>query len=126
MTEKHDDGLETHTRALFDASVESLDSRTRSKLTQARHAALAEMRPAQRRWMQTWIPLTGVTAVAILAVWLGLGQSGAIKPSSEAGELPLDDFDIVAENANLELLEEVEFYAWIAAQPVSSHGEHSG
>jgi hypothetical protein len=111
--------FEERTRSLFKASVESLDGRTQSKLTQARHAALEELKPARSRaWGRGRAALAGVTAAAAMAAWIGHANLGA--PASETGELPLDDFDIVAEAPNLELLEDVEFYAWIAEQPGQS------
>jgi hypothetical protein len=111
--------FEERTRSLFKASVESLDGRTQSKLTQARHAALEELKPARSRaWGRGRAALAGVTAAAAMAAWIGYANLGA--PASETGELPLDDFDIVAEAPNLELLEDVEFYAWIAEQPGQS------
>jgi hypothetical protein len=111
--------FEERTRSLFKASVESLDGRTQSKLTQARHAALEELNPTRSRaWGRGWAALAGVTAATVMAVWIGYANLGS--PASETSELPLDDFDIVAEAPNLELLEDVEFYAWIAEQPGQS------
>lgn len=122
MNEKDTDdelAFEERTRALFAASVESLDGRTQSKLTQARHAAVEELNPARSRmWNRGRVALAGVTAAAVMAAWLGLTNLGS--PASDPSELPLDDFDIVAEAPNLELLEDVEFYAWIAEQPGQS------
>lgn len=111
--------FEERTRSLFKASVESLDGRTQSKLTQARYAALEELNPARSRaWRRGRAALAGVTAAAVLAAWIGFARLGS--PAPEAGELPLDDFDIVAEAPALELIEDVEFYAWIAEQPGQS------
>lgn len=111
--------FEERTRSLFKASVESLDGRTQSKLTQARHAALGELNPARSgAWRRGRTALAGVTAAAVMAVWIGFANLGS--PAPDTGELPLDDFDIVAEAPNLELLEDVEFYAWIAEQPGQS------
>jgi hypothetical protein len=122
MSDKHttdQQAFEERTRSLFKASVESLDGRTQSKLTQARHAALEELNPARSRaWGRGRAALAGVTAAAVMAAWIGYANLGS--PASDTGELPLDDFDIVAEAPNLELLEDVEFYAWIAEQPGQS------
>jgi hypothetical protein len=107
-----DEHFEARTRAAFDASVESLDGRTRSKLTQARHAALEELRNSSRqRWQRAGTALAGLSA-AVMAVWIAVGQFTPTTP----GELVLDDMDLVAEAPNLELLEEVEFYAWVARE----------
>jgi hypothetical protein len=115
--------FEARTQVLFEESVERLDGRTRSRLTQARHAALEELR-AQRKHplRRAWVPLGGVTIAAVLAVWVTVGQLG---PAPEDGaSLPLDDFDVVAAAPDLELLQDVEFYTWIAHEPV--RGENNG
>lgn len=106
------DPFESRTRAAFDASVDALDGRTRSKLTQARHAALDELRKSSTRsWQRAGTALAGLSA-AVLAVWIAVPQWTPANP----GELALDDMDLVAEAPNLELLEEVEFYAWVARE----------
>lgn len=63
--------LEQRTRELLDESAEALDGHIRSRLTQARQAALAEPQrssgPRSRTW---WIfaPVGGLVAAAVLAV----------------------------------------------------------
>jgi len=92
--------LEERSRALFHDSVETLDMRMLSRLTQARHAALGAAAAANRRpWffrMQIWTPAAGVTAAALLgaALWLGLpaGNHGV----TAADQPGLEDLDIVA------------------------------
>lgn len=116
MSNKHgsDDGhngeLERKARTLFDGSVERLDARTRSKLTHARNRAVDEAKhgAAQRRWI--WAPAGGFAAAALVAVVL---WPGAGKMPSEAGAVPLEDFDIVADGESLEMLQDVEFYVWL-------------
>jgi hypothetical protein len=53
-----------------------------------------------------------------MAVWIAVGQFTPPAP----GELALDDMDLVAEAPNLELLEEVEFYAWVARERADGVG----
>jgi hypothetical protein len=109
------DGFEESTRSSFEASVATLDARTRSRLTRARHVALAELNVRRSRsWARARMALAGVTAASVLAVSIGLIHWGSLPP--EAAEVALDDFDMAAENPGLELLEDVEFYAWIAEQ----------
>jgi hypothetical protein len=106
------EAFEARSKELFDESVERLDGRTRSKLTQARHAALEELRDGKTRWHGFRLPAAALATVAVAAVlvvtWTGLNQSAA-----PGGGLPLDDFDIVADSDNLEMLQDVEFYAWL-------------
>jgi hypothetical protein len=106
--------IEKRAKAVFDESVENLDGRTRSALTQARHAALAELevRKHSRAW-KIWGPLSGLTAAAlVVAVMFGPIWTTARAPQ-DGGAMPLEDFDIVADAENLELMENLDFYAWL-------------
>jgi negative regulator of sigma E activity len=117
--------VEERTRALFDESVEQLDGRTRSRLTQARYAAVEELRkqraqPWRKTLSQAWLPLSGAAAAAVLAVWMTVSPVGQDSLNNGiARDVPLDELDLVAGQANIELLEDVEFYAWIAQQSAS-------
>jgi len=70
--------FEVRSRELFQESVDAMDMRLRSRLTQARHAALDAAAAAQRRpWLfriGTWTPAAGMTAAALLGavLWFGL------------------------------------------------------
>jgi negative regulator of sigma E activity len=85
--------LERRSRALFDDSVDRVDMRVRSRLTQARHAALEASAAAQRRpWflrMGIWTPTAGVVAAAVLGLGLWLGSPPDTQPN-------LEDLDMVA------------------------------
>jgi len=115
VTDPPPDEFERRTRELFENSVERLDARTRSRLTQARNAALNEANKASTR--RSWLaaPLGGLAAAVFLAVFLMSGRDTAT-PAGEAGTLPLDDFDIVADADNFEIIQDVEFYSWLADQ----------
>ena len=119
------DELEERSKALFDESVERLDGRTRSRLTRARHAALDELRAGRPRWLGFRLPAAGLATAALAAVlvvtWTGLKQ-----PVAPGGGLPLDDFDIVADSDNLEMLQDVEFYAWLEEGTEAAPDPHSG
>jgi hypothetical protein len=110
---QHDDQrtpLENRAKDLFDESVGSLDGRTRSALTQARNAALAEAEG--RPGWKIWGPLTGVAAAAVfIAVVFGPIWT-SLQPANE-NAMPIEDFDILADADNLELLENLEFYSWL-------------
>jgi hypothetical protein len=114
------DKLEERSRALFHDSVDSLDMATRSRLTQARHAALAAAAPARRSWlfrMSRWTPVAGVTAAAVLgiALWVGSppGNHGMSMADNQAN---LEDLDMVtagdggAGDAMDMLQDDLEFY----------------
>jgi hypothetical protein len=115
--------LERRSRALFQDSVERIDMRTRSRLTQARHAALAAAAraPRPRIWFMRLPVLTsaaGVAAAAVLGIslWLGAPPShhGAMSADSVAS---FEDLDIVAASDNSQdnvemLQDDLEFYDW--------------
>jgi hypothetical protein len=114
--------FEARSKSAFDASVEHLDGRTRSKLTQARTAALAEFERARarRRWL-SYTPAAGLTAAVVLSVLVGFWPRD--ERMSEGG-LSFDDFDLVADTESFEMLKDVEFYAWLDEVP--EFGEHTG
>lgn len=116
------DALEARSRDLFRDSVAGIDMRTRSRLTQARHAALAAgARP--RPWLlrtPLWASASGVTAAAVLgaALWIAgpTGHNGTL-PSADS-QLKFEDLDIIAASDEssgdaLDMLQDdIDFYAW--------------
>lgn len=118
MDEQTQRAFETRSRALFERSVENLDMGTRSRLTQARYAALESTAPrarfTRRAW---WMPAAGVAAAAVLGVslWMGspLTRHGV---SSVDAQNTFEDLDIVAAaddgsgDAMDMLQDDVEFY----------------
>ena len=114
--------LEERSRALFAQSVERIDMRTRSRLTQARYAALEAARGAPRLGFPRLRLLTsavGVTAAAVLGVALWFG--GPFSPHAQHGAMSADnsfeDLEIVASSDgagdNVEMLQDdLDFYAW--------------
>jgi hypothetical protein len=99
MSERDDKTFETRSQALFQESVEGLDMRIRSRLTQARSAALeaaSNRRPALFGW-KMWTPAAGLTAAAILgvALWLGspLHHQSSILADSQSS---FEDLDLLA------------------------------
>ncbi|HKU13968.1 MAG TPA: hypothetical protein VJQ52_06205 [Steroidobacteraceae bacterium] len=106
----HESGLEHKARALFEESVDRLDARTRSRLTQARNRALDEVARgvARRRWI--WAPAGGIALAAVVAVVLSWG---GLRSGADSGAVALEDIDIVADSENLDMLEDVEFYMWL-------------
>ena len=107
-----DKALEEAAKALFDDSVERLDAATLSKLNQSRQRALEELDRGRvaGRWVR-WAPATGVVAAAIVAVVVMRGPDGVepvVAPVNTAA-----DFEILLGDDSLEMLEDLEFYAWI-------------
>ncbi|HEX4152892.1 MAG TPA: hypothetical protein VHY75_11865 [Steroidobacteraceae bacterium] len=117
--------LEERSRALFQDSVAGLDMRTRSRLTQARHAALeAADRGSRRSWLMrlpVWTSAVGVTAAAVLgvALWFGGPQSHHHGPMPTAdNQMKFEDLDIIAASDESSgdamdmLQDDIDFYAW--------------
>jgi len=111
------DSLETRARDLLNDSVDHLDARTRSKLTQARHAALQELQRPHAALRRRWIPATSMAAAAVLAVLISFSLTGRA-PSGSNALLP-EDFELLADAESLEMMQDMEFYAWL-------DGESSG
>jgi hypothetical protein len=100
MSEKNDHEFEMRSRALFQDSVDGLDMRIRSRLTQARSAALEAAAHPRRAWLfgwKAWTPAAGVTAAAILglALWIGtpIGHQAVTLTNVQSN---LEDLDLVA------------------------------
>jgi len=115
--------FEVRARALFHDSVESVDFATRSRLTQARHAAVEAAAAARRKpWFSRLgflTPAAGVTAAAILGVFLWVGSPLGQHPATVTdGQPNLEDLEIVASSdegsgdAMDMLQDDIEFYDW--------------
>ena len=102
--------VEKQAKALFDESVDQLDAATLSKLNRGRHVALAKLHGRRVRW-QRWAPATGAAAAVVVAVMLALQPAGVdmVVP-------PVDDMDILLGEDSIEMLEDLEFYAWLDMQ----------
>jgi hypothetical protein len=108
MNEREHDLLEQRARRLFHDSVENLDMRLRSRLTQARHAALETTTARNGSWLtrKGWLtPAAGVTAAAVLGATLWIGNPLGAPDGSLSGhhavslgdaQSNLEDLDIVA------------------------------
>ena len=116
-----DTEFESRARRVLHDSVENLDAHTRSRLNQARHAALAQLEltrgktPAHRfvRWL---VPAGGTLAAAVTAIMVWNGAANLSGPPNGRANVPdvaLEDVDLVSTDENLDLLENVEFYSWL-------------
>jgi hypothetical protein len=116
-TRKTDTHLEQRAKELFDASVENLDGPTRAKLAQARNRALASgERPGFATLLMpsrliAAVGAAALAAVAVLAIW----QGGAA-PDRPVEMAALNDLELLLAPDEFEMLEELEFYAWLEEQ----------
>jgi hypothetical protein len=120
------DSFEERSRALFLESVDGLDFALRSRLTQARNAALdAATRPSWFSRLGVLAP-AGVTAAAVLGAFLWLGSPLGQHAATVADGSNLEDLELVAStdegsgDAMDMLQDDIEFYDW--AEKAASSG----
>jgi hypothetical protein len=103
--------IEARSKAAFDASVDEVNARVRSRLTQARFAAVAELERRKRSlWQRILVPATGLAAVAIVAA---LVVGPLIHRNGSNGPTLAEDMPILLDTDNMEMIENMEFYAWL-------------
>jgi hypothetical protein len=119
MGERHDDArdtdLERRAKELFDASVDALDARTRSRLAHARQAAVAELESRRRPAWQWWVPAAVAASAALVAVlvWRAPEEAAPSVARSANGDA-VDALELVAAGDDLDLVtEDLAFYAWL-------------
>jgi hypothetical protein len=129
MNEQPGNSFEERAQALFRDSVEGLDFAMRSRLTQARNAALEAAVARRRPWflrIGVLTPAAGVTAAAVLGAFLWLGSPlGQHAVTVADGQSNLEVLDLVASvdegsgDAMDMLQDDIEFYDWAdkAANP---------
>ena len=99
-------------KALLDDSAGNLDAATLSRLNRARQAALAARRKGASRW--AWSAALAGAAAAVFALAIGLHHRSAVPPSTE---LQAGDIDVITSEDDLDLAENLDFYAWLEKQP---------
>ena len=103
-------------RARLDESTQSIDAATLSRLTQARHAALAARSRGRRTW---WLPAAGLAAscalvLAVVAWYPSAHRAGPVAASVSEADVAADE--------GIEFYQDLEFYAWLDAQDQESGG----
>ncbi|QBB69174.1 hypothetical protein ELE36_01605 [Pseudolysobacter antarcticus] len=113
----------------LDESARDLDAATLSRLNRVRQAALQQKRSRRVSWM---LPagLAGACAMVLaIGVWHGAVREPAL-PTLPNAELVhsvnwsngADDLELVANEDNIELYQDLDFYAWLDTQ----NQEHDG
>lgn len=105
--------LERRSRALFDDGVANLDAHTRSRLNQARQAALQVAEHRKHGFAMRWLVPTGSVAALALVVMVSMQfMRGPTAPNVQTSS-GMEDMELVASADELELLQnDVEFYDW--------------
>ncbi|MEP6884078.1 MAG: hypothetical protein ABJC66_04930 [Gammaproteobacteria bacterium] len=120
-TQRTSEAFEERSRALFHDSVEGLDFAVRSRLTQARNAAIEAAAAGPRPWflrLGVLTPAAGVTAAAVLGAFLWLGSPLGQHAVTVADGSNLEDLEIVASSdesgadAMDMLQDDIDFYYW--------------
>ena len=120
-----DSEFERCTRSALVASAESLPGVTRSRLTQARFAALAARQSRTRYRLQRWAPAgaAAVAAVALLVMFVPHALQAPVNPLANGA---LEDLDVLASDVPLSADQDVDydFYEWAVGE--ANHGAAAG
>ena len=112
--------FERNARAVLQESVQRIDARTRSRLNQARQAALAAAAAKPAWWRSfTLMPAAGAVAAALLvAVMLWHREPATELPLLDAQRSAVEDMDLLADSEGLDLVQDGDnsFYEWAATQ----------
>lgn len=105
-------------------SAEGLDGRVRSRLNQARQAALASLPQKSHQNLRVnnlwrrWVPAGAVAAATLLALTVvnqpGVTPPGAVPAQGLVAANGLDDLEILADNDAVEMsdMPDYDFYEW--------------
>jgi hypothetical protein len=123
--------FERNARSVLEESVRRIDGRTRSRLNQARHAALeAAARAPRRAWLRTFtlMPAAGAVAAALLVaivLWHREPQGTLPVVALDAQHSAVEDMDLLTDKDSIDLMEgwDGSFYEWAASQSDASNGE---
>ncbi len=114
--------FERNARVVLEESMRRIDARTRSRLNQARHAALAAAGGRRHgRWGSfSLMPAAGAVAAALLiAVVLWHREPAGAPPLALDGQHPaIEDMELLTDKDSIDLMEgwDGSFYEWAAAQ----------
>lgn len=127
MNQQQNEQLIERSRAALDASAEQLDYASQLKLQRAREAALAALKPAAkpaRRWHQNLLWLAAAPAALAVVLVLPLLLRAPTEPTSLISDQDslnsFEDMELLAAEADLDTLADIEFYQWLADNPAAS------
>ncbi|MDH3978406.1 MAG: hypothetical protein OEU86_07810 [Gammaproteobacteria bacterium] len=124
QTQSDDEAFAQRAKELLDAEGENLSAPVRSKLNQARQAALDEL-PAEKSGSFGGFNLGPVSVVMMIfsvsvMLWffdLTLIEETEQEPVAAAEEqVTPDDFDMLLSVADLELMNDLDFYTWLGEE----------
>src|SRR5262249_11366218 len=123
--------FERHARALLEDSVLRIDGRIRSRLNQARHAALEEASRRPSLWRRfSLMPAASAVAAAALVAFVLWPHSHQGETILTEGTHTAEDLDLLADADALDLVSEETdggaFYEWAADQADSNEPSSAG
>jgi ferric-dicitrate binding protein FerR (iron transport regulator) len=130
-TEEMTGEFEQHARALLEDSVLRIDGRVRSRLNQARHAAVAEISRRPSFWRRfSLMPAASAVAAALLVAFVLWPHSHQGDLITEGGHERVEDLDLLADGDALDLVSDEAdggaFYEWAVDQSDSSETSSTG
>lgn len=114
--------LEKRAQTLLQERAEQLDGATRSRLTQARHAALDAVKEKSRTPKWVWLAPATAAATAMMVVLVTSKQPLVEQPMAEIEHV--DEMEIVTAEDSLEFYRDVEFYVWLADMDEQALSDH--
>jgi len=111
-----DQQLMQRSRQALDRTIEEMDAATLSRLNRIRHEALSQANNTTHRG---WLMAGALATACVLVIATGLALRGPTttpEPIEVAVESPLDDLDLLSSNEDLEMLADLEFYAWLETE----------
>ena len=129
--EELDEVFERHARELLEESVLRVDGRVRSRLNQARHAAVeaAARRPSPWRRF-SMMPAAGAVAAAALIAFVLWTHSPSGDATLNEGGRAAEDLELLADSDALDLVSDENdagaFYEWAVDQAESNEQSSTG
>ena len=124
--------FEKRTRELLADSVQRVDGRIRSRLNQARHAAIEEATKRPSVWRRfSLMPAAGAVAAAVLVAFVLWPHSHRGDSGTEgSGRAGVEDLDLLADSDALDLVSDEtdtgQFYEWAVDQADSNEAGSTG
>lgn len=118
MNDEDNKAFEQRTRELFEGEAAGLDAATRSKLNRARQRALAELDRPASSLLRSPLPQAAAAGIAVAGIAAVLLMRAGVEPDGAIPEITAaSDIEILLAEDDMAFLEELEFYAWLEAQP---------
>ncbi len=125
--------FEERARALLEDSVQRVDGRIRSRLNQARHAAIAEASRRPSLWRRfALMPAASAVAATVLVAFVFWPHShtGDSLTAEASGRAGVEDLDLLADSDALDLVSDEtdtgQFYEWAVDQTDSNEASSTG